>query len=204
METASKALQRARSCTFVYGSLSLSDLAGIKATGAEDLARIRGTPAGLGCSPILLSAMARWRSCGSVHSPLRTTWRCGKQRELLTCGGWFSFILCIDDMFLLHDRYIGQTFLYVVYVLFAALIATRYRRQLMASQGELFLLAVALLSASIGIDQFQPSEVNQPLAYKTYQLLEEGAKFLGIATWVLYWWHASALSLKSARSSIES
>jgi len=91
-----------------------------------------------------------------------------------------------------------------VYALFAELIATRYRRQVMASQGELFLLAVALLGASIGIDQFQPSEVDQPLAYKTYQLLEEGAKFLGIATWVLYWWQACALSLKSARSSTES
>ena len=61
----------------------------------------------------------------------------------------------------------------MVYVVFAALIATRYRRQLMASQGELLLLAVALLGASIGIDQFQPSEVDQPLAYETYQLVEE-------------------------------
>ena len=63
---------------------------------------------------------------------------------------------------------------------------------------------MALLGASIGIDQFQPSEVDQPIVYKTYQLVEEGAKFLGIATWVLYWWQASALSLKSARSSTES
>ena len=106
-------------------------------------------------------------------------------------------------MFLLHDRYIGQTFLYAVYMMFTVLIATRYRRQLMDRRGELFLLAVALLGASIGIDQFQPSEVDQPLAYKTYQLVEEGAKFLGIATWVLYWWQVSALSLKSTRSFTE-
>ena len=125
----------------------------------------------------------------------------GKQYELLACGGWFSFILCIDDMFLLHDRYIGQTFLYVVYMVFAALIATRYRRQLMASRGELFLLAVALLGASIGIDQFQR---DLPFKYETVQLVEEGAKFLGIATWVLYWWQASTQSLNNAQSRITS
>ena len=104
-------------------------------------------------------------------------------------------------MFLLHDRYIGQTFLYVVYMVFAALIATRYRRQLMASRGELFLLAVALLGASIGIDQFQG---DLPFKYETVQLVEEGAKFLGIATWVLYWWQASTQSLNNAQSRITS
>ena len=186
-------------------SLSLSGLAGIKGQLVlRDLAQTCGTPAGVG----LLSNLGYLLWLAGAAVALFTAYSGqpvirGKQRELLACGGWFSFILCIDDMFLLHDRYIGQTFLYVVYMVFAALIATRYRRELMASQGELFLLAVALLGASIGIDQFQPSEVDQPLAYKTYQLLEEGAKFLGIATWVLYWWQASALSLKSTRSFTE-
>ena len=187
-------------------SLSLSGLAGIKGQLVlRDLAQTCGTPVGVG----LLSNLGYLLWLAAAAVALFTAYSGqpgvrGKQYELLACGGWFSFILCIDDMFLLHDRYVGQTFLYVMYMVFAALIATLYRRQLMASRGELFLLAVALLGASIGIDQFQPSEVDQPLAYKTYQLIEEGAKFLGIATWVLYWWQASALSLKSARSSTES
>lgn len=54
-----------------------------------------------------------------------------KLKELLLCGGWFSFILCIDDMFLLHDRYIGQEFLYVVYAIFAFLIVFRFQDQLL-------------------------------------------------------------------------
>ena len=187
-------------------SLSLSGLAGIKGQLVlRDLAQTCGTPAGVG----LLSNLGYLLWLAAAAVALFTAYSGqpgvrGKQYELLACGGWFSFILCIDDMFLLHDRYIGQTFLYVVYMVFAALIATRYRRQLIANRGELFLLAVALLGASIGIDLFQPNEVDQPLAYKTYQLLEEGAKFLGIATWVLYWWHASALSLKNAQSRITS
>ena len=184
-------------------SLSLSGLAGIKGQLVlRDLAQTCGTPAGVG----LLSNLGYllWLAAGAVA--LFTAYSGqpgvrGKQRELLACGGWFSFILCIDDMFLLHDRYIGQTFLYVVYMVFAALIATRYRRQLMASRGELFLLAVALLGASIGIDQFQR---DFPFRYETVQLVEEGAKFLGIATWVLYWWQASAQSLNKAQSRISS
>ena len=184
-------------------SLSLSGLAGIKGQLVlRDLAQTCGTPAGVG----LLSNLGYLLWLAAAAVALFTAYSGqpgvrGKQYELLACGGWFSFILCIDDMFLLHDRYIGQTFLYVVYMVFAALIATRYRRQLMASRGELFLLAVALLGASIGIDQFQR---DLPFKYETVQLVEEGAKFLGIATWVLYWWQASTQSLNNAKSRITS
>ena len=184
-------------------SLSLSGLAGIKGQLVlRDLAQTCGTPAGVG----LLSNLGYLLWLAAAAVALFTAYSGqpgvrGKQRELLACGGWFSFILCIDDMFLLHDRYIGQTFLYVVYMVFAALIAMRYRRQLMASRGELFLLAVALLGASIGIDQLQR---DFPFRYETVQLVEEGAKFLGIATWVLYWWQASTQSLNNAQSRITS
>jgi len=184
-------------------SLSLSGLAGIKGQLVlRDLAQTCGTPAGVG----LLSNLGYLLWLAAAAVALFTAYSGqpgvrGKQYELLACGGWLSFILCIDDMFLLHDRYIGQTFLYVVYMVFAALIAMRYRRQLMASRGELFLLAVALLGASIGIDQFQR---DLPFKYKTVQLVEEGAKFLGIATWVLYWWQASTQSLNNAQSRITS
>ena len=184
-------------------SLSLSGLAGIKGQLVlRDLAQTCGTPAGVG----LLSNLGYLLWLAAAAVALFTAYSGqpgvrGKQYELLACGGWFSFILCIDDMFLLHDRYIGQTFLYVVYMVFAALIATRYRRQLMASRGELLLLAVALLGASIGIDQFQR---DLPFKYETVQLVEEGAKFLCIATWVLYWWQASTQSLNNAQSRITS
>tara|TARA_Y100001954_G_scaffold113815_1_gene123131 strand:- start:3893 stop:4513 length:621 start_codon:yes stop_codon:yes gene_type:complete len=204
-DSINKALQWALiPALLVYvASLSLSGLAGIKGQLVlRDLAQTCGTPAGVG----LLSNLGYLLWLAAAAVALFTAYSGqpgvrGKQYELLACGGWFSFILCIDDMFLLHDRYIGQTFLYVVYMVFAALIATRYRRQLMASRGELFLLAVALLGASIGIDQFQR---DLPFKYETVQLVEEGAKFLGIATWVLYWWQASKQSLNNAQSRITS
>ena len=140
------------------------------------------------------AAVALFTAYGKLHGIK------GKQKELLACGGWFSLILCIDDMFLLHDRYIGPTFLYIVYILFSFLIATRYRKQLIAYKGEFFLLAVALLGISIAIDLLQPVERDQPDLYMLPQLIEEGSKFLGIGTWVLFWCQACSFSIRTART----
>jgi hypothetical protein len=117
----------------------------------------------------------------------------GRVRQLLISGGLFSLLLCIDDMFLLHDRYVGSTFLYSLYAIFALLILFRFRAQVSALGGGSFLLAVALLGTSVVIDQLQ--EVI-PVPYTTLQLFEEGAKFLGIATWLAFWWQASAGAAK--------
>jgi hypothetical protein len=117
----------------------------------------------------------------------------GRVRQLLISGGLFSLLLCIDDMFLLHDRYVGSTFLYSLYAIFAVLILFRFRAQVSALGGGSFLLAVALLGTSVVIDQLQ--EVI-PVPYTTLQLFEEGAKFLGIATWLAFWWQAGAGAAK--------
>ena len=191
--------------TVYVAALGLSDLAGIDSQKViRDLAQTCSTPAGVG----LLSNLGYLLWLAAAAVALFTTYGGlpgikGKQKELLACGGWFSLILCIDDMFLLHDRYIGQTFLYVLYMLFSVLIATRYRKQLIACKGEIFLLAVALLGTSIAVDLLQPVERDQPAVYMFTQLLEEGAKFLGIATWVFYWCQASALSIRTVRSASE-
>ena len=124
-----------------------------------------------------------------------------KLKELLLCGGWFSFILCIDDMFLLHDRYIGQTFLYVVYAIFAFLIVFRFRDQLIKNGGEIFILAATLLAFSILTDKFQREIVDiLPVKYETTQIFEEGVKFLGISSWFYFWWTTSSKFIRKAAS----
>ena len=124
-----------------------------------------------------------------------------KLKELLLCGGWFSFILCIDDMFLLHDRYIGQTFLYVVYAIFALLIVFRFRDQLIKNGGEIFILAATLLAFSILTDKFQRDIVDiLPVKYETTQIFEEGVKFLGISSWFYFWWTTSSKFIRKAAS----
>ena len=124
-----------------------------------------------------------------------------KLKELLLCGGWFSFILCIDDMFLLHDRYIGQTFLYVVYAIFAFLIVFRFREQLIKNGGEIFILAATLLAFSVLTDKFQRDLVDiLPVKYETIQIFEEGVKFLGISSWFYFWWTTSSKFIGKAAS----
>ena len=48
---------------------------------------------------------------------------------------------------------------------------------------------MVLLGLSVIIDQLQELI---PVDYSTLQLFEEGAKFLGIATWLAFWWQATA------------
>ena len=97
----------------------------------------------------------------------------GRARQLLLSGGVFSLLLCLDDMFLLHDRYIGSGFLYSLYAVFALLILLRFRSQVQTLGGGSFLLAVVLLGLSVIIDQLQELI---PVDYSTLQLFEEGAR----------------------------
>ena len=37
-------------------------------------------------------------------------------RQFAFCGG--SFLLCLDEIFLVHHRYLGEAFLYITYAFF--------------------------------------------------------------------------------------
>jgi hypothetical protein len=102
-------------------------------------------------------------------------------------------LLDVDDMFLLHDRYISANVLYLLYIVFAALILARYRDLVWRLGGPVFLGAVLLLGTSLVFDKFQKV---LPIAYGPGQLFEEGVKFLGIASWLFFWWRASAGAAK--------
>lgn len=124
----------------------------------------------------------------------------GRLRALLLSGGAFSLLLCLDDMFLLHDKYIGPTMLYILYAIFALLILFRFRDLVFRIGGVSFLVAVALLGGSIILDQLQ--ELMPVAYYLTLQLFEEGFKFVGIASWLYFWWLAAASPRPSAFASL--
>ena len=180
----------------VYGlAISLSAMAGIEGILViRDLAQTCDSPLGVG----LISNLGYlfWISTAAIAlfaAYAIPTYSQHKLKDMLLCGGWFSFILCIDDMFLLHDRYIGQTFLYVVYAIFAFLIVFKFRNQLLKNGGEIFILAATLLAFSVLTDKFQRDIVDiTPINYASLQLFEEGVKFLGITTWLYFWWSASS------------
>ena len=114
-------------------------------------------------------------------------------RQFAFCGGGFSLWLCLDDMFLVHDRYLGEAFLYVTYAVFTGLLLFRFRGPLRRFGGDSFLLAVVLLGASVLTDALQGL---WPDSYETVQIVEEGFKFRGIAAWLSFWCHYVSASSK--------
>jgi hypothetical protein len=176
-------------------ALALSNAAGVNTQLViRDLAQSCDTPLGVGFLSNL--GYLLWMSAAAIAlftALARVGGVRGRERQLLLCGGSFSLLLCLDDMFLLHDRYIGSSLLYGLYAVFALLILFRFRQQVLALGGGSFLLAVVLLGLSVLLDLLQELI---PVPYTTLQLYEEGAKFLGIACWLSFWWQASAGAAK--------
>ena len=69
-----------------------------------------------------------WGAASSIC--LFTTFSESINRELsklLLLGGLFSGLLCIDDFFLLHDRYIGPDFLNLTYLAISIFLLVKFR-----------------------------------------------------------------------------
>jgi hypothetical protein len=155
----------------------------------RDLAQTCDLPIGVGLISnlgyllwIAAATICLFTACSQVSEPR------GRARELLLAGGSLSLVLCLDDMFLLHDRYISPNVLYLFYIIFALLILFRHRDLVMRFGGPIFLLSALLLGSSLLFDKFQEA---LPIAYADGQIVEEGVKFLGIASWLLFWWLAA-------------
>ena len=100
-----------------------------------------------------------------------------------TITGMLSIILAIDDFFLIHDRYINQKICFLFYALFAGALLIRHYKLIIEIEGFAFLLAGSFLALSILTDLIQ-SRI--PLQYNYTQVIEEGFKFSGVATWLYF------------------
>ncbi|WP_421703035.1 hypothetical protein [Aliiroseovarius sp.] len=109
--------------------------------------------------------------------------RDGKLRELLLLLGALSILLAIDDFFMIHDRFISQRYIFPVYAIIALSILLRHFDQIIRTDGFAFLLAGFFLAMSIVTDFFQGMI---PWRYAHTQVLEEGFKFVGAATWLYF------------------
>ena len=107
--------------------LYISNIHNIKLTLViRDLAQTCGYPIGVGM--ISNIGILLWGAASSIC--LFTAFSESINREsskLLLLGGLFSGLLCIDDFFLLHDRYIGQDFLNLTYLAISILLLVRFR-----------------------------------------------------------------------------
>ena len=163
----------------------------------RDLAQTCGYPIGVGM--ISNIGILLWGAAASIC--LFTTFLEGINREsskLLLLGGIFSSLLCIDDLFLLHDRYVGPDFLNLTYLAISIFLLVRFRRILKIIGLFNLLISILFLGLSIFFDGVIQQIFNQ--SYELTQLIEEGFKFIGIACWLNFWCKASSSALKFGNS----
>ena len=95
----------------------------------------------------------------------------------------------------MHDRYLGEAFLYITYAFFTGLLLFRFHGPLRRFGGDNFLVSVVLLGPLVLTDALQGL---WPNSYKTVQIFEEGFKFLGIAAWLSFCCHYVSSASKPA------
>ena len=118
--------------------------------------------------------------------------------KLLLLGGLFSGLLCIDDFFLLHDRYVGPDFLNLTYLAISIFLLVRFRMILKKIGIFNLIISMLFLGLSIFFDGVIQQIFNQ--SYELTQLIEEWFKFIGIACWLNFWCKTSHYALKFGRS----
>ncbi len=104
-------------------------------------------------------------------------------KELFFLVGMLSFILAVDDFFMIHDRYVSEKICYLIYAIVALALLVRHYKTIIEINGFSFLLAGLLLALSIFTDLIQEYI---PLKYAYIQIFEEGFKFVGATTWLYF------------------
>ena len=136
-----------------------------------------------------------WGATASIC--LFTTFSENVNREsskFLLLGGLFSGLLCIDDFFLLHDRYVGPDFLNLTYLAISTFLLVRFRKILKNIGFFNLIISILFLGLSIFFDGVIQQIFEQ--SYELTQLIEEGFKFVGITCWLNFWCKASSHALK--------
>jgi len=186
------------SLTLYLAILYISNLYNIKLTlVVRDLAQTCGYPIGVGM--ISNIGILLWGATASIC--LFTTFSENINREsskLLLLGGLLSGILCIDDFFLLHDRYIGPDFLNLTYLAITIFLLLRFRTILKKIGIYNLVISILFLGLSIFFDGVIQQIFEQE--YDLTQLIEEMFKFLGITCWLNFWIKASSYALKFNKS----
>ena len=163
----------------------------------RDLAQTCGYPIGVGM--ISNIGVLLWGAAASICFFVAFAEKTAQEdSKFLLLGGIFSALLCIDDFFLLHDRYVGPDFLYLTYLTLSILLLIRFWKILKKIGLFRLVISIFFLALSVLFDR-----IIQELFYQSYeltQLIEEGFKFLGIACWLNFWCKASSNAFRFGNS----
>ena len=163
----------------------------------RDLAQTCGYPIGVGM--ISNIGILLWGAAASIC--FFTTFLesiSSESSKLLLLGGLFSGLLCIDDFFLLHDRYVGPDFMNLTYLSISIFLLVRFRKLLKKIGLLNLIVSILFLGLSVFFDGVIQQIFNQ--SYELTQFFEEGFKFIGIACWLNFWCKTSSNALKFGNS----
>ncbi len=111
-----------------------------------------------------------------------------QRRLFMGLIGSLTFLLMLDDQFLLHEevfpRFLGLsgTTLYAIYAIFLCGILLKYRLLILKTNPLLLFLPLAFFSASVMAGPI----TGGLLTTSSLLLFEDGCKFLGILGWFVY------------------
>tara|TARA_B100001989_G_C24538099_1_gene465713 strand:+ start:100 stop:708 length:609 start_codon:yes stop_codon:yes gene_type:complete len=158
----------------------------------RDLAQTCGYPIGVGM--ISNIGILLWASSGAITLFVSISKLAEREiAKLLLMGGIFSAILCVDDFFLLHDRYVGPDFLNITYLSMTILMLIKFWKVLLKIGLLPIIISLLFLSSSVFFDSILQQLLSEN--YGLIQLYEEFFKFLGIACWLNFWCNASVYSI---------
>ncbi|MFN2382941.1 MAG: hypothetical protein ABR559_01600 [Gemmatimonadota bacterium] len=129
-------------------------------------------------------------------------WRLPGRRApagFLLVGAGISFVLLLDDFFLIHEWLLPQRFGFPeqgTFALYLALVlwyVMAFRQVILAAEPELLLLAGMLFAAALGLDILESLEF-VPVRW----FPEEACKLMGAATWCLFFARAAAREVRAA------
>jgi hypothetical protein len=106
-----------------------------------------------------------------------------RRRELLGLTVILSLMLAADDLFMIHDFYIRQRYCFLTYALYTALMVIRHHKLIIKVEAVAFTLMVLFFGMSVFVDIIQ---LLIPMPYEYTQVLEEGFKFIGMASWLYF------------------
>lgn len=126
--------------------------------------------------------------------------------RFLSCFGALTAVLMFDDLFMLHESivpwylHIPEKAVLAFYGAFAVYCLVRFRHVILSNDARYLVLSFAGFGVSVAIDQLS-ERIYLPGEY----LFEDGAKFIGIASWLVYFVNFSFSKIMAvmAQSQIE-
>lgn len=179
-------------------SLTIYDLVG-DVTDIGDLPFYAGAISQLGILLWCAAATVCWFSYLSMQK-----WGVGgpEARRLLLWAAIFTTTLLLDDIYLIHDEvasdYLGfpEKLILLGYLALGVAFVFLNKGEILRSEYGLLVLALGFLGASIAFDVI-PRELYEDIYVleKFEKLFEDGCKFAGILTWLVYFVRYSFMQL---------